>query len=43
MPFPSLLARLLDKTKGRIFRADKSLDGLKAEAAKRVGKPQCRI
>jgi hypothetical protein len=39
MPFPSLLARLLEKTKGRVFRADKSLNDLRAEAKKRAGKP----
>jgi hypothetical protein len=39
MPFPSLLARLLEKTKGRVFRADKSLADLKAESAARAGKP----
>jgi hypothetical protein len=38
MPFPSLLARLLEKTKGRVFRADRSLDALKADHAKRAGK-----
>jgi hypothetical protein len=38
MPFPSLLARLLEKTKGRIFRADRSLDDLKADSARRAGK-----
>lgn len=39
MPFPSLLARLLEKTKGRVFRADRSLDDLKADSATRAGKP----
>ncbi|WP_164633929.1 MBL fold metallo-hydrolase [Rhodopseudomonas sp. BR0G17] len=39
MPFPSLLARLLEKTKGRVLRADKSLADLKADSSKRVGKP----
>ncbi|WP_368508665.1 hypothetical protein [Bradyrhizobium lupini] len=38
MPFPSLLARLLEKTKGRVFRADRSLSDLKADSAKRAGK-----
>ena len=39
MPFPSLLTRLLEKTKGRVFRADRSLADLKADSAKRAGKP----
>jgi hypothetical protein len=39
MPFPSLLARLLERTKGRVLRADKSLAELKADSAMRAGKP----
>jgi hypothetical protein len=39
MPFPSLLARLLEKTKGRVFRADRPLSDLKEDGAKRAGKP----
>jgi hypothetical protein len=39
MPFPSLLARLLEKTKGRVFRADRSLADLTADSVKRAGKP----
>lgn len=39
MPFPSLLGRLLEKTKGRVLRADRSLDNLKADSARRAGKP----
>jgi hypothetical protein len=39
MPFPSLLARLLEKTKGRVFRADRSLADLKADSSNRAGKP----
>lgn len=39
MPFPALLSRLLEKTKGRVLRADRSLDDLKADAAKRSGGP----
>ncbi|MGY8685375.1 MBL fold metallo-hydrolase [Bradyrhizobium sp. UFLA05-153] len=39
MPFPSLLARLLERTKGRVLRADKSLDDLKADRDRRQDKP----
>jgi hypothetical protein len=39
MPFPSLLARLLEKTKGRVLRADRSLSELKADSEARAGKP----
>ncbi|MCK1332150.1 hypothetical protein IVB57_28085 [Bradyrhizobium sp. CW9] len=39
MPFPSLLTHLLERTKGRVLRADKSLDDLKADRARRQDKP----
>ncbi|MGY3396006.1 beta-lactamase superfamily II metal-dependent hydrolase [Bradyrhizobium sp. USDA 3311] len=39
MPFPSLLARLLERTKGRVLRADKSLDDLHADRDHRQDKP----
>lgn len=39
MPFPSLLARLLERTKGRVLRADKSLDDLDADRIHRQDKP----
>lgn len=39
MPFPSLLARLQEKTKGRVLRADKSLSDLRKASAERAGKP----
>lgn len=39
MPFPSLLARLLERTKGRVLRADKSLDDLDADRHHRQDKP----
>ena len=39
MPFPALLSRLLEKTKGRVLRADRSLADLKADSAKRCGEP----
>lgn len=38
MPFPSLLARLQEKTKGRVLRADKSLSDLRKVSAERAGK-----
>jgi hypothetical protein len=39
MPFPSLLARLLEKTRGRVLRADRSLADLKEVSAQKAGKP----
>ncbi|MFK4381250.1 hypothetical protein [Bradyrhizobium sp. USDA 223] len=39
MPFPSLLARLLERTKGRVLRADKSVDDLRADRDRRQDKP----
>lgn len=39
MPFPSLLARLLERTKGRILRADKSLGDLQADRDRRADTP----
>lgn len=39
MPFPSLLARLLERTKGRVLRADKSLNDLDADRNNRQDKP----
>jgi hypothetical protein len=39
MPFPALLARLMEKTKGRVFRADRSRADLDEERAKRAGGP----
>lgn len=39
MPFPSLLARLLEKTKGKVLRADKSLADLHEDRLRRENKP----
>lgn len=39
MPFPSLLARLLERTKGRVLRADETLEDLHAERDRRAGAP----
>lgn len=39
MPFPSLLARLLERTKGRVLRADRSLTDLQDDRQLREDKP----
>jgi hypothetical protein len=39
MPFPSLLARLLERTKGRVLRADKSLEDLHSDRDHRADTP----